>query len=68
MDGIVMGIRSTAPNVPDSYGVQGYPTLILVDPEGIVRDIHVGNFVDLREKRDQAVRKLLPAKGGLQPP
>jgi thiol-disulfide isomerase/thioredoxin len=50
-------------SVPQKYGVQGYPTLIIIDQQGIVRDVHVGYSPDLREKVVNTVRKLLPKAG-----
>jgi thiol-disulfide isomerase/thioredoxin len=50
-------------SVPQKYGVQGYPTLIIIDQQGIVRDVHVGYSPDLREKVEKVVRKLLPTAG-----
>ena len=37
-----------AEGIPEKYGVQGFPTLILIDPEGTVRDVHVGYSPTLR--------------------
>ena len=37
-----------AEGIPEKYGVQGFPTLILIDPEGKVRDVHVGYSPTLR--------------------
>ena len=53
--------------VPAAYGVTGYPTLIVIDPAGIVRDIRVGYSPHMREELDQAVRTLLPPKAGSKP-
>ena len=53
-----------APTIPAKYGVRAFPTFILIDPTGIVRDVRDGYSPRLREELDQAVRELLPAKGG----
>jgi thiol-disulfide isomerase/thioredoxin len=50
-------------SIPQKYGVQGYPTLIIIDQQGIVRDVHVGYSPDLRQKVEHSVRKLLPKAG-----
>jgi hypothetical protein len=51
------------PQIPAKYGVRAFPTFILIDPTGIVRDVREGYTEHLREELDQAVRKLLPGKG-----
>jgi thiol-disulfide isomerase/thioredoxin len=48
-----------ATGIPDKYGVQGFPTLIIVDQEGVVRDVHVGYSPDLREKVSKKIDELL---------
>jgi protein-disulfide isomerase-like protein with CxxC motif len=49
-----------AEGLPQKYGVQGFPTLIVIGPDGKVRDIHVGYSPTLREEVGKAVRELLP--------
>lgn len=39
-----------ATGIPDKFGVQGFPTLIIVDPTGTIRAFDVGYSPDLREK------------------
>ena len=41
------------------FGVQGFPTLVLLDRKGVVRELHVGYSADLREQVGKAVRGLL---------
>lgn len=48
-----------AKNIPKKYGVRGYPTLIVIDPNGIVRNFHVGYSPDLRENVINSVEVLL---------
>ena len=48
-----------AAGIPDKYGVQGFPTLIIVDQQGIVRDVHVGYSPDLHEKVSKKIDELL---------
>ena len=48
--------------LPQEYGVHGYPTLLLIGPDGTVRDLHVGYSPTLREDVGQAIRELLPSK------
>ena len=55
-----------AEQIPMKYGVQAFPTLIIVDKEGIVRDIHRGYSPTLREDVAKKIDELLkgPAKAG----
>ena len=55
-----------AEQIPMKYGVQAFPTLIVVDKEGIVRDIHRGYSTTLREDVAKKIDELLkePAKAG----
>ena len=55
-----------AEQIPQKYGVQAFPTLIIVDQEGIVRDIHRGYSPTLREDVAKKIDELLkePAKAG----
>ncbi len=50
-----------AKGIPEKYGVQGFPTLILIDPEGKVRDVHVGYSPTLHAVVAKAIEGLLPA-------
>ena len=60
----VMGLKYDTIRVgrelPGKYGVQGFPTVIVIDPEGVVRDVHVGYSKDLREKLSRSIEALLP--------
>jgi len=49
-------------DLPGKYGVRGFPTLIMIDPKGVVRDIHVGYSPDLKEQVEKSVKKLLPER------
>lgn len=51
-----------AEGVPEKYGVQGFPTLIVIDPEGKVRDIHVGYSPTLRADVAKVIEGLLPTR------
>jgi RNA polymerase sigma-70 factor (ECF subfamily) len=51
-----------AAGLPEKYKVQGFPTLVVVDQEGIVRDIHVGYSPTLKEEVVRTVERLLKAK------
>jgi thiol-disulfide isomerase/thioredoxin len=51
-----------AKGIPEKYGVQGFPTLILIDGEGKVRDMHVGYSPTLRAELAKAIEGLLPPK------
>ena len=49
-----------AAGVPEKYGVQAFPTLIIIDTEGIVRDRHVGYSPNLLEELIETISGLLP--------
>jgi peroxiredoxin len=51
-----------AQGVPEKYKVQAYPTLIVIDPEGIVREFHVGYSATLHDDITKLVRGLLAKK------
>ncbi len=48
-----------AQGLPTKYGVDGYPTLIVIDPRGKVREVHVGYSSRLFEELSELVRNLL---------
>jgi len=48
--------------LPGKYGVRGFPTLIIIDQQGKVADIHVGYSDHLFEDVTAAVDRLLDAK------
>lgn len=49
-------------DLPKKYGIQGFPTLVLIGPDGTVRDLHVGYSPTLREEVAKGIKSLLPAK------
>ncbi|MCH7920955.1 MAG: TlpA family protein disulfide reductase [Planctomycetes bacterium] len=49
-----------AAGLPEKYGVQAFPTLIIIDTDGIVRDRHVGYSPNLREELIETISGLLP--------
>ena len=51
-----------ATGIPEKYGVSGFPTLLILDQEGVVRDIHVGYSADLKEKVVESIERLLATK------
>jgi thiol-disulfide isomerase/thioredoxin len=51
-----------ATGIPEKFGVQGFPTLIIIDQQGIVRDVHVGYSPKLREEVGKKIEELLAAK------
>lgn len=55
----LMYTNLSAGEVAHQYGVRGYPTLIIIDQKGIVRDIHIGYSDDLYDKVVNAVESLL---------
>lgn len=51
-----------ATGLPEKFGVQGFPTLIVIDPAGNVHDMHVGYTATLREDVGRQIRGLLDKK------
>ncbi len=51
-----------AKGVPEKYGVRGFPTLIIIDKEGNVADIHVGYSPHLRQDVSETIKRLLSAR------
>jgi thiol-disulfide isomerase/thioredoxin len=49
-------------DLPGKFGVQGFPTLVIIDKEGKVADIHVGYSPELFEEVTAVVDRLLDAK------
>ena len=44
------------------YGVQGWPTLVVLDCQGVIRHIHVGYTPTLRHELGDKIRSLLAEK------
>jgi thiol-disulfide isomerase/thioredoxin len=60
-----MGLGYTnlkATGLPEKYKVSGFPTLLILDQEGVIRDIHVGYSPTLRDEVVESVESLLKAK------
>ncbi|MDR3638770.1 MAG: TlpA disulfide reductase family protein [Isosphaeraceae bacterium] len=51
-----------AEGLPEKYHVRGFPTLIIIDQEGKVADVHVGYSPTLREEVSKSVKSLLSRK------
>jgi hypothetical protein len=51
-----------AGDIPKDYKVEIFPTLIVIDQEGVVREIHLGYSETLREEISRVVDGLLNAK------
>jgi thiol-disulfide isomerase/thioredoxin len=49
-------------NLPQKYGVQGFPTVVIIDQKGNVADIQVGYSSQLFEEVTAVVDRLLAAK------
>lgn len=62
--GTLLGSRDLAAK----YGVEGYPTLTLIDREGVVRDVHVGYSATLRSELGGMIRELLKGEQTRPPP
>jgi peroxiredoxin len=54
-------------DLPKKYGVDGYPTLVIIDPEGRIRDLHKGYTPSLQKEVSQTVRDLLGTQTGSHP-
>jgi thiol-disulfide isomerase/thioredoxin len=48
--------------LPQKYGVRGYPTLVIIDQQGNVHDLHVGYTPTLQQEIGEVVRQLLAKK------
>jgi thiol-disulfide isomerase/thioredoxin len=48
-----------ATGLPEKFAVQGFPTLIIIDQQGTVRDLHVGYSPNLRETVSKKIEALL---------
>jgi hypothetical protein len=60
-----MGLTYTnleATSIPEKYKVSGFPTLLIIDQEGVIRDIHEGYAPDLKEKVVESIERLLQKK------
>jgi peroxiredoxin len=48
--------------LPEKFGVQGFPTLIVIDQQGKVHDLHVGYTPTLRQDVGRQIKALLQKK------
>ncbi|AGA27186.1 TlpA family protein disulfide reductase [Singulisphaera acidiphila] len=48
--------------VPEKYHVRGFPTLIIIDQDGNVADVHVGYSPTLRDEVSKSLKELLAKK------
>ena len=48
--------------IPEKYHVQGFPTLVIIGPDGKVKDVHVGYSPTLRADVGKVIEGLLPVK------
>lgn len=55
-------VNLKAEGLPEKYKVSGFPTLIIIDQQGIVRDVHVGYSPDLKEQVIRSIEQLLATK------
>jgi thiol-disulfide isomerase/thioredoxin len=46
-------------DVPEKYGVRGFPTMVIIDQQGKVHDLHVGYSPTLQREVGEIVRQLL---------
>ena len=51
-------------DVPAKYGVHGFPTLVIIDKAGIVRELHVGYSPTLRQDIGKSINGLLGEAAG----
>jgi len=50
--------------MPELYGVRGYPTLVVLDQKGVVRDIHIGYSPTLKKELVKVIDGLLAKHEG----
>ncbi len=50
-----------AEGLPEKYGINGFPTLVILDQAGVVRDVHVGYSPTLAKSVMASVDRLLAA-------
>ncbi len=50
--------------MPELYAVRGYPTLVVLDQKGVVRDIHVGYSPTLKKELVKVIDELLAEEEG----
>jgi thiol-disulfide isomerase/thioredoxin len=51
-----------AEGLPAKFGVQGFPSIVIIDQAGVVRGFHSGYSPDLREKVGKRIDELLAKK------
>jgi thiol-disulfide isomerase/thioredoxin len=51
-----------AQSLLDKYGICSFPTLVIIDQQGIVHDLYIGDSPDLRTEVGDIVRNLLAKK------
>jgi hypothetical protein len=51
-----------AQSLLDKYGICSFPTLVIIDQQGIVHDLYIGDSRDLRKEVGDIVRNLLAKK------
>jgi uncharacterized protein (TIGR03067 family) len=56
-----------AAGLPEKYKVQAFPTVVVIDQEGVVRAVHVGSETTLKEEVVKSVERLLKAKAPVPP-
>ena len=55
-------VNLKATGLPEKYKVNGFPTLLILDQQGVIRDIHVGYSPTLRDDVVLSVERLLMPK------
>jgi len=58
-----------AEGIAEKYNVQGFPTLIIIDPQGKIADVHVGYSPQIRQEVGEKIKRLLnnPSKTAMNP-
>ena len=57
-----------AAGIPDKYGVEGFPTMIVIDPQGVIREVHTGYSPTLREDIGKRIKELLAPAAAAKAP
>ncbi len=53
-------------SVGDTYGVQGIPTMVIIDKGGVVRDVHIGFNPDLENELREQLDAILASPGSAE--
>ena len=55
-------VRNDGDGIHNQYSIQGFPSLVLIDQQGVVRDFYIGYSPTLRDDLSARIRDLLATK------